>query len=130
MPTDTPSESLQLPPLPGDAARQLSRELRMSLTVAEVLRRRGHDSSDAARRFLQPRLADLTSPDEMADRAAAAHRLVEAIRRQEPICVFADYDCDGITSAALLVEALRAVGAQVSAQLASRFDGGYGIMGF
>ena len=120
-------ESIQLPPQPGDAARQLSHELGISSAVAEVLVRRGHDSADEVRRFLQPRLAELTPPDGMADREAAADRLAAAIRRHERICVFADYDCDGITSAALLVEVLRALGGRASAELASRFDGGYGI---
>jgi single-stranded-DNA-specific exonuclease len=63
----------------------------------------------------------------MADRALAAERLASAVRCGEPICVFGDYDCDGITATAILTGMLRAVGGHVSPLLGSRFDGGYGV---
>lgn len=112
---------------PGEAARNLGRSLSLSSTVAEWLLRRGHGDSDATRRFLDPRLAHLTDPGAMADRAAAADRLAAAVRRRERIAVFGDYDCDGITSAAIMTEILRALGGDVRPLLASRFDGGYGV---
>ena len=65
-----------LPPPPGDAARELGRALSLSTTVADLLHRRGHLDPDATRRFLEPKLRDLTPPDNMADRALAAERLV------------------------------------------------------
>lgn len=79
--------------------------------------------------FLNPRLADLTAPDGMADRAAVARRLADAIRSRERIAIFGDYDCDGITSAAILTEVVRVLGGQATPLLASRFDGGYGVSG-
>ncbi len=63
----------------------------------------------------------------MADREAVSARLVQAIRRGERIVIFGDYDCDGITSAAILTEVIRALGGTVVPLVASRFDGGYGI---
>jgi single-stranded-DNA-specific exonuclease len=103
----------------------------MTLTVAEHLVRLGHGTSGEAlgrtERYVEPRLRDLTSPDAMADRKKAAARLAQAVRSQEPICVFGDYDCDGITSAAILSDVLEALGGRVTARLASRFDGGYGV---
>ncbi|HVW26217.1 MAG TPA: single-stranded-DNA-specific exonuclease RecJ [Polyangiaceae bacterium] len=99
----------------------------MTTTIAEWLRARGHDDSDATRRFLLPKLAHLSPPDGMADRVVAADRLAHAIRRGERIVVFGDYDCDGITSAAIMTEVLRALGGDVVPLLASRFDGGYGV---
>jgi single-stranded-DNA-specific exonuclease len=63
----------------------------------------------------------------MADRQAAATRLGKAVRERESICVFGDYDCDGITSAAIITHALRHLGARVEVTLANRFDGGYGV---
>jgi single-stranded-DNA-specific exonuclease len=112
---------------PGDDARSLGRALSLTTTVAEWLLRRGHDDSEATRRFLEPRLVHLSDPGLMADRAAAADRLAHAIRRHERITVFGDYDCDGITSAAIMTEVLRALGGDVRPLLASRFDGGYGL---
>jgi single-stranded-DNA-specific exonuclease len=112
---------------PGDDARSLGRALSLTTTVAEWLLCCGHDDSDATRRFLEPRLAHLSDPGAMADRSVAADRLAHAIRRGERITVFGDYDCDGITSAAIMTEVLRALGGEVTPLLASRFDGGYGV---
>jgi single-stranded-DNA-specific exonuclease len=101
--------------------------LGISVTVADILFRRGHRDLEQLQRFLQPRLADLTPPWAMADRELAAERLARALRAGERVCVFGDYDCDGITSAALVTEALVALGGDAVTLLASRFDGGYGV---
>jgi single-stranded-DNA-specific exonuclease len=110
-------------------AQALSRALGISVTVAGWLEQRGHSDAEATRRFLNPRLAELTSPDGMLDRKAAAERIARAVRARERIVVFGDYDCDGMTSAAIFTEALRKLGADVTPVLASRFDGGYGFSG-
>ncbi len=116
-----------LPPEPRPEAYNLARSLGVTTTFAEVLLQRGYDSSEATRRFLEPRLSHLSQPGEMADRSRAAQRLAQAIRRRERIAVFGDYDCDGITSAAIMTEVLQSFGAEVVTHLASRFDGGYGV---
>lgn len=108
-------------------AALLSRHLGLTKTVAGWLVRRGQFDVEGARRFLQPRLADLSSPDAMVDRQAVARRLAAAIRARERIAVFGDYDCDGITSAAILTEVLRRLGGDAVPLIASRFDGGYGV---
>ena len=60
---------------PVEGARELARALGVSLTLADVLARRGRSADEPTRRFLEPRLAHLTAPDAMADRdAAASHR--------------------------------------------------------
>jgi single-stranded-DNA-specific exonuclease len=110
-------------------AQALSRALGISVTVASWLEQRGHSDAEATRRFLNPRLAELTAPDAMLDRKAAAERIARAVRASERIVVFGDYDCDGMTSAAIFTEALRKLGADVMPVLASRFDGGYGFSG-
>src|SRR5690606_25472551 len=50
-----------------------------------------------------------------------------AIGAREQIVVFGDYDCDGMTSTAILTDGLRRLGGRVATVLASRFDGGYGL---
>jgi len=99
----------------------------MTATVADLLLRRGHGDVEQTRKFLDPRLAHLTPPHQMADRALAANRLAHAVRKQEAVAVFGDYDCDGITSAAIITEIIRALGGSAMPFLASRFDGGYGV---
>ena len=108
-------------------AQALSRALGVSVTVAGWLERQGHLDPEATRRFLSPRLAELTAPDAMLDRKLAAERIAYAVRQKQRIVVFGDYDCDGMTSAAIFTEALRALGADVTPVLASRFGGGYGL---
>jgi single-stranded-DNA-specific exonuclease len=105
---------------------QLVQSLGLSRTVARWLQQRGHAAADAAR-FLAPRLSDLTQPDGMIGRKAAAERLAAAIRGHEPIAVFGDYDCDGITATAILTEVIERLGGHVTPLLANRFGGGYGV---
>ena len=88
---------------------------------------RGYGEVGAARGFLDARLSGLTPPDAMAGRAEAAARLADAARRAERVVVFGDYDVDGTTSAAILADVLEALGAEVAALVANRFDGGYGL---
>lgn len=110
-----------------DSGEELARELGMTRTVAQVLASRGTDDAAKLRQFLDPKLRDLTPPDGMADREIATERLARAVRAGESICVFGDYDCDGMTSAAIMTLALRKFGATVTARVASRFHGGYGV---
>jgi single-stranded-DNA-specific exonuclease len=110
-----------------DAARELGRACGVSATTAQVLLHRGVGDAASAQAFLEPRLSGLTAPDGMADRDRAAERLAAAIRRREKIVVFGDYDVDGTTSAAILADILEALGGDVVAQVANRFEGGYGF---
>ncbi len=115
---------------PGEAsssAIELSRALGISITAADVLHRGGFRDDDTTRRFLDPRLSQLTPPDAMADRVASAERIARAIRAKERICVFGDYDCDGITAAAITTGILRALGGEVVPLLATRQEGSYGL---
>lgn len=110
-----------------DASAALSRSLKLHPLVARVLASRGITAPETARRFLSPRLTELSRPDAMADRERAAERISDAIKRNERIVVYGDYDVDGITSATLLTSVLRRLGGDVKAHVASRFSGGYGL---
>lgn len=115
--------------MPSPQAKGVSRgpvELR-TLTLGSHVSQLGYTDQQALTRFLDPKLSDLTSPVLMKDRVVAAERLARAIRAQERIVVFGDYDCDGMTATAILSDVLRELGAVVSPLLASRFDGGYGV---
>jgi single-stranded-DNA-specific exonuclease len=63
----------------------------------------------------------------MADRELAGRRLARAVQSGEAIVVFGDYDCDGMTAAAILADGIGRLGGRVSTCLASRFEGGYGL---
>lgn len=112
--------------LARNPSSELAHQCQLTLTVAGWLSERGY-SAHTARDWLAPKLAGLTSPDAMLDRVKACQRLAVAVRRGESIVVFGDYDCDGITSTAILTEVLRTLGGRATPCLANRFDGGYGV---
>jgi single-stranded-DNA-specific exonuclease len=110
-----------------ERSNALAAALGLSPGVAQLLLRRGFAESGAAARFLEPKLADLTSPVSMIDRGVACERLALAVTRRERIVVYGDYDVDGTTSTAILSGILRDLGGDVRAHVASRFSGGYGL---
>ncbi|MGB4682719.1 MAG: single-stranded-DNA-specific exonuclease RecJ [Dethiobacteria bacterium] len=117
-------------PLPAASAEAaaLAEELGILPALARVLLRRGIKSAGAARAFLYPSQEQLHSPWLMKGMEAAVERICAALERGEKIVVHGDYDVDGITAAALLVEALRELGAAaVDFFLPSRFREGYGL---
>jgi single-stranded-DNA-specific exonuclease len=109
------------------AATDLGRALGVSATFGQLLLHRGIQDPTTAKSYLEPKLAELSAPDAMADRQLAAERLAYAIQHGESIAVFGDYDVDGTTSAAVLSGILEQLGGRVTVQLASRFEGGYGL---
>src|SRR3984885_7492849 len=118
---------LQFPSPAGDDAVDLARTLGITRTAAAVLVARGMLYAPESTRFLDPRLAHLTPPEAMKDRSEAVARIAGAVRAKERICVFGDYDADGVTAAALITDVLRTLGATVTPLLADRFEGGYGL---
>lgn len=79
----------------------------LSEHAARILVNRGVSDPDAAQQFLSGSLRDLSDPFRMKDLEKAAARLVEAGRRNEPVLIYADYDVDGATGAAVLCLFLR-----------------------
>jgi single-stranded-DNA-specific exonuclease len=94
--------------------------------VGRLLAQRGV-GIDEAPGFLAPRLRDqLPDPLHLRDMDRAVARLSRAMRDDEPIVVFGDYDVDGATSAALLLRFFAAVGAHASVYVPDRMREGYG----
>ena len=110
-----------------DAAARLAADAGVSPIVARILLNRGVTTADEARDFLNPSLAALHDPFLLSDMEPAVERLARAVRDRERICVHGDYDVDGVTGAALLVRALRALGAVVEYRLPHRRHEGYDI---
>lgn len=97
--------------------------------TAQLLLARGLDNAEDGRCFLQARLASLPDPALLAGMERAVERLADAVCAGERIAVHGDYDVDGITAAALLVEGLRALGATVDCHIPLRLRDGYGLSG-
>ncbi|WP_126974665.1 single-stranded-DNA-specific exonuclease RecJ [Frigidibacter oleivorans] len=98
----------------------------LPLPLARVLAARGVAPEDATR-FLDPKLTDLLpDPRSLRDMQAAAARFLRAVKDREPIAIFADYDVDGGSSAALLKIWLRSMGRDATVYIPDRIDEGYG----
>jgi single-stranded-DNA-specific exonuclease len=124
-----PADRIESAAASSPEVRELAQALHLSRTIATHLHALGYRSLERAALFLDPKLAHLTPPHDMADRAVATDRIAHELGQAGRICVFGDYDCDGITSTALMTEVLRAMGGEVLPLLGSRFDGGYGLSG-
>ena len=92
-------------------ADRISRELGLSHTVAAIFVRRGYATPEAARRFLQA--DEQHDPFLFGDMRAACETILRHAAAGSPIVVHGDYDVDGVASTAVLVRALRRLGARV-----------------
>jgi len=108
-------------------AGQLASQLNISPLLAQCLLNRGFSEPSAIQYFLQPRLKNLADPFLLPNMDAAIVRLLRAREQNEPLVIFGDYDVDGVTSTALLLEVLRPLGWRVDFYLPSRMDEGYGL---
>jgi len=109
------------------SARKLAADLSIPMPVARVLTARGLTESEEVRRFLDPRLSDLSDPFDLPDMREAVERVWRAVARQEAILVYGDYDADGVTGTVLLLSVLRKLGARVEWFVPSRLNEGYGL---
>lgn len=115
----------QIAPAPYARCAELERAIGVPSAVAQVLVRRGLDDPELAREFLEAR--DEHDPSAFAGVGDATALILDHARRGSPIVVHGDYDCDGVCATAILVSALRELGANVSWYLPSRGEDGYGL---
>ncbi len=102
-------------------------QLKPSPLLAQCLINRGFSSPDTIQTFLQPRLRQLADPFRLPAMDAAVTRLLQARELGEPLVIFGDYDVDGVTSTALLLEVLGRLGWSANYYLPHRLDEGYGL---
>lgn len=107
-------------------AEAMTQETGLPAALARVLVARGVAPEEAGR-FLEPQLRELLpDPRGLKDMEPAARRFLKAVRDRERIAVFADYDVDGGSSAALLLTWLRGMGRDATLYIPDRIDEGYG----
>lgn len=109
-----------------EAASAISEQFNIDPFLAFLLVSRGLTDDLAVQEFLHPGQA-LCAPEGFADMEAAAARLQQALDSGERICVYGDYDCDGVTATALLYSFLEAMGGNVIYYIPDRETEGYGL---
>ncbi len=105
----------------------LSEAINVSLPVARALCNRSIFSFDEAKQYFRTSILSLPSPFLFQDMPQAVERVLNAIRKQEKIMLYGDYDVDGTTGTALLLLFLREQGAEPSYYINDRFAEGYGL---
>jgi len=106
---------------------QLAKELAMPLCITEVLHKRDLYEEDVLESFFKTPLKGISSPFMMKDMEKAVEHIAEKIYKKETICIYGDYDVDGVTSVALMYLFLKEVGADVTYYIPNRLEEGYGL---
>lgn len=95
--------------------------------LQRLLFNRGLATDGEARDYLHARPGFDTDPFRITGIGAAVERILYALQHAEPIAVYGDYDVDGVTATALLVQTLRALGGDARGYIPNRFEEGYGL---
>ena len=117
----------QKPKTSQPAIDQLSKEINVNLTLANMLINRGVESFEQAKSYFRPSLTSLHDPFLMKDMTEAVDRIQAAIAKDEKIMVYGDYDVDGTTAVALMYGFLKTIYPDVVFYIPDRYKEGYGI---
>ena len=112
--------------LDKDNAKRISSEFNIHILPAMLLDIKNFQSDEEIEEFLSDDF-DFSDPYLMADIDKAVNRINQALYKGESICVYGDYDADGVTSTALLYSYLESVGANVMYYIPARDTEGYGL---
>jgi single-stranded-DNA-specific exonuclease len=112
---------------PHALARELAQRLRTSPLIAQMLLNRGLTDPKDCTDFLRPTLRLLHDPSLLPNLPLAAQRIAQAIKDQQKIFIYGDYDVDGITATAILWHAIKLLGGVVEYYIPHRIEEGYGL---
>lgn len=110
-----------------ETAQKLSKELNLNPLCAKVLVNRGINTKEAAEQFIYPDVSRLLDPFLLVDMDKGVAKIEDAIKNNEKIVVYGDYDVDGITAVSIIYLYLKSRNADVSYYIPSRSDEGYGL---
>ena len=106
---------------------KLNSELNITSLFSRLLINRGVLCQKDAKDFFLPTLEKLPNPNLMYGIKKSVERIIQAVGKNEKIVIYGDFDCDGITSTAILYNFLFSIGADVKAYNPDRLEEGYGI---
>jgi single-stranded-DNA-specific exonuclease len=103
-------------------------ETKVQEIVRQILAKRGITEKTELEAFLNPSYdAHLHDPFLLSDMGPAVERIMEAVKKSQDIVIYGDYDIDGITASAVMIEAITAMGGHATSYIPDRFEEGYGI---
>ncbi len=111
----------------SEKVAHLSKVLNVSPTISKLLLNRGIETYEQARTFFRPNLADLHDPFLMKDMDLAVQRIEKAMKSNENIMIYGDYDVDGTTSVSLVYNYLSKLYPNLTTYIPDRNTEGYGI---
>lgn len=106
---------------------QLSKVVKVNPLILQIILNRGFTTKEQIEEFLNPSIKQVTKSFCPKQIDQAISRVIDAINNKEQICVFGDYDADGVTGTVLLVDALRQLNANVMYYVPLRYTEGYGM---
>lgn len=109
-----------------ELVKKISKENKISNMAAKLLISRGIQA-DEIDNFLNGTMDDIKDPFLIKDMEKLVNRVIEAIDKKEKICIYGDYDVDGITSITIMYKFLTKLGADVTYYLPDRLIEGYGV---
>ncbi|MDE7168761.1 MAG: single-stranded-DNA-specific exonuclease RecJ [Mucispirillum sp.] len=110
-----------------DKVNEIASSCRVPKAIAELMLKKGFKSKEDIDLFFDGSLKALRNPFELSDMEKAAERIAKAVTEREHICIYGDYDVDGVTATALMYIFLMRCGANVSYYIPNRLEEGYGL---
>ena len=111
----------------GDILARVASENNIPVPVAELMIKKGLETKEDIDLFFNGSLKSLRNPFDILDMEKAAERIAQAVMNHESICIYGDYDVDGVTATALMYIFLMQCGANVSYYIPNRLEEGYGL---
>ena len=111
----------------SELIQSIEHHCQVSPVVAQILAVRGITHPDQIHSFFDLKMTGLRPPQELPGLNEAVDRIHAAILAKQKIVVYGDYDCDGMTSTAILFRCIEMLGGSVGYFVPNRMDDGYGV---
>ena len=114
-------------PTEKEKVHKLAKELKVDITIASILYQRNIETFEDAKNYFRPNLEEIHDPFLMKDMDVAVARIETAIRNNENILIYGDYDVDGTTAVSLVSSYLKTISKNIATYIPDRYAEGYGI---
>lgn len=113
--------------LKTEKSKIISQKLNIPFLTSKILISRGYDTVESAKKFIKPVIKDLNDPFLFKDMKKVVNRIENAMKNNESIWIYGDYDVDGITSVSILINYFKSINYDVNFYIPNRKNEGYGI---